>query len=935
MPKLIQTSLSGGEISPAVAARVDISKYKSSVAQATNMLVRVHGGMSNRTGFKYVAQVKDSSKDVRLIPFAFNTEQTYILEFGDYYVRVIKDGGQVLESSGIDPITGATKANPCVITTGSAHGLASGDQVYFTGVGGMTELNGRTLNITVLSTTTFSLQTLNGATGTDINSTSYTTYTSGGSVSRVFELATPYPAASLRALKYVQSADVMTVCHPDYPPQELTRTDHDAWSIGPIVFYPTQPFPTGLGVTVTTTGSVTTKYAVTAVNADTDEESLRGTSATFTITFASQASVCVVTTSSAHSLVIGDEINIAAVAGMTELNDRRYRVGTVPTSTTITLNDTSMVPVNSSGYTAYDSGGTLGVAFIKITNGASDPDNVISWTAADGVSLYHVYRDDNGTFGFIGSTEVTSFTDKNIDTELTDTPPRVRNPFLQAGYYPSTVAFYNQRRVFANSNTYPQRIWMTQTANISNMATSNPVKDDDAIILTIASMQVNEIRHMIPLAQLIVLTSGGEWELAGAGGAALTPSSVEVIPQTYYGSTEVQPLVSGANVLFIEPGQVVRDLGYRYETDSYTGNDISILARHLFEGFSVTDWSFAQAPDSSAHCVRNDGRLLHLTYLKEQEIFGWTTSETRGDFSSCATVEEDNQHVLYVIVERSIDGQLVKYIERQQERTYTQLEDAFYVDAGLTYDVPVAISGYTQANPVVITATSHGLANGDTVDISEILKVDTSVTKGTSLQANLNRNGFTVADVSTNTFSLKANNVAVNGTAFAAYNSGGKVRKAVTNISGLWHLEGQTITGAANGDVLDPLTVVNGAVTLPNKVSRVHLGLPYSSTVQTLRLNVPSGDGTTIQARDKKISRLTVRTEKTMGLKVGPDADTLREVKFGVPGTFGQPRILYTGDKDTTLKPAWAKDGQFVIVQDDPMPLTILSVIPDAIVGGN
>lgn len=935
MPKLIQTSLSGGEISPAVAARVDISKYKSSVAQATNMLVRVHGGMSNRTGFKYVAQVKDSSKDVRLIPFAFNTEQTYVLEFGDYYVRVIKDGGQVLESSGIDPITGATKANPCVITTGSAHGLASGNQVYMAGVGGMTQLNGRTFNITVLSTTTFSLQTLDGTAGTDINSTNYTTFTSGGTASRIFELTTPYPAASLRALKYVQSADVMTLCHPDYPPQELTRTDHDAWSIGPIVFYPTQAFPTALAVTVTSTGSETTKYAVTAVNADTDEESLRGTSATFTITFASQTNVCTVTTSSAHSLAIGDEINIADVAGMTELNDRRYRVGTVPTSTTITLNDTSMVPVNSTTYTAYDSGGTLGVAFIKITNGAAEPNNVISWTAADGVSLYHVYRDDNGTFGFIGSTEVTTFTDKNIDTELTDTPPRVRNPFLQVNYYPSTVAFYNQRRVFANSNTHPQRIWMTQTANISNMATSNPVKDDDAIILTIASMQVNEIRHMIPLAQLIVLTSGGEWELGGAGGAALTPSSVEVIPQTYYGSTEVQPLVSGANVLFIEPGQVIRDLGYRYETDSYTGNDISILARHLFEGFSITDWAFAQSPDSVAHCVRSDGRLLHLTYLKEQEIFGWTTSETRGDFSSCATVEEDNQHVLYVVVERSIGGQSVKYIERQQERSYTQLEDAFYVDAGLTYDVPGAISGYTQANPVVITATSHGLANGDTVDISEILKVDTSVTKGVALQADLNRNGFTVADVSTNTFSLKANNVAVNGTALAAYSSGGKVRKAITNISGLWHLEGQTITGAANGDVLDPLTVVNGAVTLPNKVSRIHLGLPYSSKVQTLRLNVPSGDGTTIQARDKKISRLTVRTEKTMGLKVGPDTDTLREVKFGVPGTFGQPRVLYTGDKDTTLKPAWAKDGQFVIVQDDPMPLTILSVIPDAIVGGN
>ena len=935
MPKLIQTSLSGGEISPAVAARVDISKYKSSVAQATNMLVRVHGGMSNRTGFKYVAQVKDSTKDVRLIPFAFNTEQTYVLEFGDYYVRVIKDGGQVLESAGIDTVSGATKADPCVITTSGAHGLASGDQVYMAGVGGMTQLNGRTFNITVLSTTTFSLQTLDGTAGTDIDSTNYTTFTSGGTASRIFELTTLYPASALRDLKYVQSADVMTLCHPDYPPQELTRTDHDAWSIGPIVFYPTQPFPTDLAVTVTTTGSETTKYAVTAVNADTDEESLRGTSATFTMTFASQASVCVVTTSSAHSLVIGDEINITGVLGMTELNDRRYRVGTVPTSTTITLNDTSMVPVNSSGYTPYDSGGTLGVAFIKITNGASDQDNIVSWTAADGVSLYHVYRDDNGQFGFIGSTEVTTFTDKKIDAELTDTPPRVRNPFLQVNYYPSTVAFYNQRRVFANSNTYPQRIWMTQTANISNMATSSPVKDDDAIILTIASMQVNEIRHMVPLAELIVLTSGGEWELAGAGGAALTPSSVEVIPQTYYGSTEVQPLVSGANVLFIEPGQVIRDLGYRYETDSYTGNDISILARHLFEGFTITDWAFAQAPDSTAHCVRNDGRLLHLTYLKEQEIFGWSTSETRGNFSSCATVEENNQHILYVIVERIIDGATVKYIERQQERTYTQLEDAFYVDAGLTYDVPVAISGYSKTNPVVITATSHGLSNGDTVDLSEILKVDPSVTKGAALQDDLNLNGFTVANVTANTFELQSNGTDVDGTAFAAYSSGGKARKAVTTISGLWHLEGQQVTGAANGDVLDPLTVSNGSITLPAKASRIHLGLPYTSTMKTLRLNVPSGDGTTIQARDKKISRLTIRTEKTMGMKVGPDEATLREVKFGVAGRFGQPRVLFSGDKDTTLKPAWAKDGEFFVVQDDPMPLTILSVIPDAIVGGN
>ena len=158
MTKVIQSSLAGGEVSEAIGARVDISKYKSSLAKCENFFVQVHGGVATRSGLQFIGQVKDSTKTVRLIPFAFNTEQTYILEFGDYYMRVFKDGGQVLESASVKNISAITKANPAVITTSATHGLTTGDSVYLQSIGGMTELNNRTFQVTVLTTTTFSIK---------------------------------------------------------------------------------------------------------------------------------------------------------------------------------------------------------------------------------------------------------------------------------------------------------------------------------------------------------------------------------------------------------------------------------------------------------------------------------------------------------------------------------------------------------------------------------------------------------------------------------------------------------------------------------------------------------------------------------------------------------------------------------------------------------
>ncbi len=928
MTKVIQSNLSGGEVSEAIAARVDIDKYKSSVYKAENFFVQVHGGLTNRPGLEYVAPAKTPTTAVRIIPFEFNTTQTYILEFGNLYMRVYKDGGQVLTGSA-KTITAATKANPVVVTS-SSHSFVNGDDVYISGVVGMTELNGRFLRAASVTTHTFALTDY---AGTNINSSAFTTYGSAGTAQKVFELTTPYAAADIFDLQYVQSADVLTITHPDYAPRDIARTDHDVWTLTEIDFKPEQAFPTALAVTVNSTGSETERYVVTATNIDSGEESLRGTApvAGSAITAITKADPGVVTTGT-HGLLNGDDVYISGVVGMTEVNGQVFKVANKAT-TTFELTDSTGANVNTTNYTTYSSGGSVFPMFIKITNGHATPDNTISWTAAANAESYTVYREKNGLFGFIGRTELTSFTDVNIAPEVDDTPPRTRNPFVGAGNYPSTVGYHEQRKLFGNSDSYTQRVWMTQTANFTNLAVSSPTRDDDAITVTLASRKVNEIRHFVSLTDLVVLTSGGEWLIQGVDGV-ITPSGIQIKPQSYYGSTGLPPIVAGDIVLYVQPGQAVRDLGYKFESDSYTGNDLSVLSRHLFDNNTLVDWTYAQAPHSVIWCVRDDGILLGMTYSREQSVFGWHRHTTKGDFKSTAAIREGDDDSTYYIVERTVGGATVKYVERMRSRDISDVQDSYFVDSGLTLDSPVTITGFTNANPVVVTATSHNFTNGDVVDITGIKVADSDVTRGWSYDTEIEGSGYTVAGATTHTFQLQNSGANVNGSAFKVYQSGGQVRKAVTTLSGLWHLEGQPVVALANGYVVRSLTVSSGSVTLPSAASRVHIGLPYTSEMQSLRID-NGNPGDTIQGRDKKISRLSMRFETTLGGWYGPDRDHMREIKYGLSSQYGQPPAWVTGDKGVTMSPSWNKDGYVIVQQRDPLPMNLLALIPDVVIGGN
>ena len=203
-----QSNFTAGEISPKLTGQVTFNKYPNALETLENMTVFPQGGATRRYGARHVCEVKDSSKVTRLIPFEFNVTQSYVLEFGNLYIRFYKDNGQIVEAD--KTITGITQANPAVVTA-SSHGYSNGDHVWINNVVGMTEVNGRRYTVANKTTNTFELS--------GVDSSSYTAYSSNGDGQKVYEIATPYTAAQVFDLRFTQSADVMYIVHPSHEPE--------------------------------------------------------------------------------------------------------------------------------------------------------------------------------------------------------------------------------------------------------------------------------------------------------------------------------------------------------------------------------------------------------------------------------------------------------------------------------------------------------------------------------------------------------------------------------------------------------------------------------------------------------------------------------------------------------------------------------------------
>ena len=404
--------------------------------------------------------------------------------------------------------------------------------------------------------------------------------------------------------------------------------------------------------------------------------------------------------------------------------------------------------------------------------------------------------------------------------------------------YPSATGFYEDRLVFAGSKGFPQTFWTSKTGDYYNFGTSIPSADDDGITATLNGGQMNGIKAIIAFGEMLLLTAGGEFKVSG-GGKAITGSNVLSQPQEYRGVSDVNPVTIGSRIIYVQhQGNIIRDLAYSYDVDKYTGDDLNLLASHLFEGHKIISMTYQQIPNSIVWCVRDDGLLLGLTYIKEQDIYAWHQHTTAGGkFVSVCNIGGSTEDKLYAVIERG--GQYYVEIMGSRDKS-TNVEDQFFVDSGITYE-------------------------GEPTD----------------------------------------------------------------EISGLEHLEGYTVAILADGNVLPQQTVENGKVLLGNKYKKVHVGLPIDAEIKTLPIDFTAQDGTYL-SRKKRIATVTLLLKDSRGGLFGMKENELDEFKWRSNEAYGEPISLQTGKFKVTIKSAtYDETQQIIIKQPDPLPMTVLSLIPE------
>lgn len=838
----MQRNLAAGELAPALHARTDQQKYASGLRTARNVFVMRSGGVTNRPGTEYIAEVANFTA-VRLLPFVYNDAQTYVIELGAGYLRLFQNGGRVLRVTSAPAWTTLTGYEGGVVRT---HGGR-----YYVARGAHTSGASTEPGVGGSWATVWFRMALEGG-------------------SSVFELPTPYTADDLRDIQYTQSADVLTLVHGAHPPMELRRLGHDDWTLTEIEVGSATAAPAGLSVTDGVDTGNLWYWVVTAVAEETGEESLASA-----------------------------------------------------------LEDAT----------------------------AHDPDPLdpatVSWATVVGAASYNVYRSKDGaSFGFVGAATGTSFQDFGLTPDYTIAPPQDRDPFVGAGKYPGVVGTYQQRRVFARATDDPEKVWASRTGLYRNFGISSPLQDTDAVTFSLAGRQVNEVRHILDLGQLILFTSAGEWVIEGDQAGVLRPGEINPRQYAYNGAARrPEPLVVDATALYVQArGSVVRDLN-PYSADGYQGTDLSIFASHLFDGYTIDAWAYQKMPHSVVWAARSDGALLALTYLREHQIWGWTRHDTATGagpsvVEQVCVVPEGTEDRVYLVVRRDIEGQTRRYIERlasRQVRDTDRLTDAHFVDAGLVYDgrhtgsVTMTLTGnvdapaWDEGENLVCTASEATFVEGDVGNAVHLTAAD-----GTEIRARIE--GY----VSPTVVLVRPHRlvpVDLRNAATTAW------AKAVDRLLGLEHLEGEAVSVLADGVVAacpghpdhEPVVVTAGEITLSRPYAHLRVGLPITADIETLDLDTPSG-ASVKGATKLLVNKVVVLVNATRGLWAGQRAPTTESATNRVAGLFqpkartteapGEPVALTTGKMEVAVGAVWNDTGRVFLRQIEPLPMTVLAIAP-------
>lgn len=506
--------------------------------------------------------------------------------------------------------------------------------------------------------------------------------------------------------------------------------------------------------------------------------------------------------------------------------------------------------------------------------------------------------------------------------------------------WPREVEFWSDRMVFASNRSQPQTVWMTKTGDYNSFGRSTPIVDDDAVTFTINAREINTIRDLVPLDSLLILTEGGEYKLTGGQNEVVTPSSVGVKPQSFYGVSNVPTAVVGNTALFIQDrGKIVRDLAYQFEADGYVGNNLSIFSAHLLEGHEVVAQAYQQTPFSVVWLVRDDGLLLSLTYIKEQQIVGWARHDTRGKVESVCCVPENGTDSLYMSVRRRIGGTWQRYVERMEPRYQPDPLIPWFVDSAVAFD------GRRTAEQAPLTIRSWQDTWQDDDIVSIVFESARPGVYGDEMLVSITTTEYSIEagqEVATTVSRRLKREPAESSTAYRLI---GDLPPEFRNVEihdwiarfdtfgGLGHLEGLEVVGVGDGFTLPPRTVTAGTVSYPNAYGVIVIGLPYLSDMCTLDVNVIGGES--VRAKQKLVNKVSLLVDTTRSVRAGKDARSLEEVRPRTPDdNWGDAIAPWSDALVVDVTGGWSTRGRIFVRQDEPLPITILAAIPDLDVAG-
>lgn len=868
-----QHSFSAGEITPDAYGRQDLVKYHAGCAVLSNWMVLAQGGVQVRPGDQYIGTY-GSFGFGRLWPFQFSPAvgQTYVLAFSSGKLRFIKNPG-----------------TPSYPNSSNAGLILSGGLPY--------------------------------------------------------ELSTPYTQEDLRSLHFLQIADVLWITARNYPRKKLKRFSDTSWTLTDISTAPViqSPAITDVLISVLPSGSTDPvkswyMYAVSAVDEDGDESlpstpgiggpgiNIGATQGTVTLRWTAVNTAKyykVYKALPSHGNIVPNPTEQFGFAG--------FAYGTVFTDSNIVADfahspvqqDDPFAPGAITGYSIANPGSgypAIGTT-ITVTDGTGS-----------GAVIYPVI--DNNTFGTTGSI---------VGLYVVNPGRGYTAPSLSAagggsgfaasltlgpstGINPSVVGISQQRLIYASTLNKTNSIFASRPGKPDDYRKSNPITDGDAFEFALFDQQVTRINWLRSMpGGLLIGTDAGVLQLTGGSSspgnpAAITATNAVIVPQSYYGAADIQPIVIDYDVLFVQKEGIIRDLQYNFFANIYTGADVTALSSHLFDHIKPVEWAYQDVPHKIIWMVMDNGQLYSLTYMKTQEVLGWARHFTGGFYESVTTVQEGDTNAVYFSV--NVNG--TRQIRRQARDTYFQDSDAWQLDSALS------IQSYYPPATLYVNQSS-----GNNVQFSASAEVFSAGDVGKEIHATASRaNIVGFIDSTRVTVNIDPNKPfpAIPFTATTW-----RMDPIISTMTGLAHLEGQMVYAVVNGVKQGPFRVTGGNITLTTPGSQVVAGLLFAAALQPVWPD-PTGE-TTVQNKRRKVAAATIRVRNAKGLKYGIKFGEVREWTKGFTSTDDPVELaysangLYTGDQRIILNQDFMTGGWVCVLQDNPYPATVLFTIPELAIG--